>query len=476
MISPKEIRDSTIALADSVGGHYSETPQALEVKGIFTEPVLAQWREVALGLGESEIGTLAATDSFGDTVDLTTVRTDELTAEIRLHLRKTQREGAASVLFLSFTCILENQLRSANTLIAFVAEEFTPFQTACCAFRVWSVGNPALPAESCSSIDPRKFTRDLTGTATVPQSIGLYLLKEQPAQESNVFRVWANAAKCYLALTLVNEVWREDNELKVSLIGPRTKRIPLGEPAEDDMNLFRLLQQASAWVYANSREVEVRHTLFTNELAREWPETSSFYDQAANRVTRALDSAMTAYRAHIRDGSKETLKALSDLRKTLSDEVKVSAQTRELIGTLWKDFAIAATALLSRIALVFADKQIEADSAPMKVILVGAAVFSVASLTITLRANAHFMRIAERSRSAWKQKLFGFLSDEDLRALADKPIEDSIEAYNQAKWVVITIYAAVVVFLLSASAPDFTAAVFARLESVVIYLRHHLGF
>ncbi len=63
----------------------------------------------------------------------------------------------------------------------------------------------------------------------------------------------------------------------------------------------------------------------------------------------------------------------------------MSTQTRELIGTLWKDFAIAVTALLSRIALLFADKKTAADSAPMKTVLVGAAVFIVVNLTITLK-------------------------------------------------------------------------------------------
>jgi hypothetical protein len=447
------------------------------VKGVFTEPVLVRWREVALGLGESEIGTLAATDSFGNPVDLTTAQIGELTDEIRLHLRKTQREGAAYLFFSSsLPVLLDDQLRSADTLVAFIAEEFAPFRTASCGFFVWSVANPALPADLSSNIDPRKFIRDLTGAGTVPRTVGLYLLRERPAKESDVFRVWANAAIRYLALALVNEVWLEDRELMVSLVGPRTKRIPLGAPSVNDMDLFQLLQRAADWVYGNPREIEVRHTLFTNELAREWPETSSLFDQFASRAERALDSAMTAYRAHIRDGSKETLKTLSDLRKTLSDEVsKVSAQTRELIGTLWKDFAIAATALLSRIALLFADKKPAADSAPMKIVFVGTAVFIAANLTITLTTNARFMRIAGLSRSAWKHKLFGFLPDEDLKALAEAPIEESIAAYNQAKIVVIAIYALIVVLLLSLSAPEITSTVWAHLGSLVTYLRQHLG-
>ena len=477
MISPREIRDSAIVLAKSAGGHISETPQALDLKGTFTEESLARWRQVALGLGASEIGTLAALDSFDNPIDLTAVQIDELTDEIRLHLRKTQREGAAYLFFSSsLPVLLEDQLRSEDTLVVFVAEEFAPFKTVSCGFFPWNVANPVLPAKITSSIDPRRYSRDLTGTGAVPRTIGFYLLDQPPAKESDVFRTWANTASPYLALTLVNEVWRNDNKLTVSLNGPRTKKIPLGTAPQDDLKLFSSLQRACEWVYSNPREVEIRHTLLTNELAREWPEASSFFDQFTNRIPQALDSATTAYRAHIRDGSKETLKTLSDLRKTLSDEVsKVSAQTRELIGTLWKDFAIAATALLSRIALVFADKQKAADSVPMKIILVGAAVFCVVNLAVTLRANARFMRIGEKSRSVWKQKLYGFLPDEDLRTLADTPIEESIEAYNQAKRVVVATYSLVTIALLSASAPELTSWLGAQIGSLFTYTWHWLG-
>jgi len=478
MISPKEIRDSAIALASSTGGSYSETPQALQVNGVFTEQSLAQWQRVALGLEESEMGTLSAIDSLGDTVDLTTAHADELIDQVRLQLRKTQRDGAAYFFFSSYLSVLfEDKERSSDTLVTLVAEEFAPFRAVSCAFSIWDKANPALPADVISPIDPRKFTRDLTGQGTVPNAVGFYLLGEEPNEKSDVFQAWAKTTVQYLPLTLVDEVWTEDRQFMVSLVGPRTKRIPLGAPPENETNIFHLLQRAADWVYSNPREVEVRHTLLTNELAREWPETSSFFDQFASRAEQALDSAMTAYHAHIRDGSKETLKALGDLRKTLADEVsKVSVQTRDLIGTLWKDFAIAATALLSRIALLFADKKPAADSAPMKIVFVGTAAFIIANLAINLRANARFMRIADISRSAWKQKLFGFLSDEDLKALAETPIEESVAAYNQAKRVVIVIYSVVVVLLLSMSAPEFTSSVWAHLGGLFTDLRQHFDF
>ncbi len=67
--------------------------------------------------------------------------------------------------------------------------------------------------------------------------------------------------------------------------------------------------------------VQVLGNQSTMPISLLWYSSSNEAVATTIRAGRALDSAMTAYRAHIREGSKETLKALSDLRKTLSDEV-----------------------------------------------------------------------------------------------------------------------------------------------------------
>jgi hypothetical protein len=468
MTLARAIRDAAEALARSEGGHCSETPQALYVNGTLTDGTLNQWRQIAFGLVDHNIGVLIAIDSFGNSVDLRIARIEDLADPIRIIVEKAQTEGAAR-LFLpsSIAVLLEDQDASRNARNIYIADDFAPFSAASCLFSVWDTAISPVESQAVANIDPRRFVRDFTGEASVPKGTGIYILDSAPKQDSSVFRIWSDAARKYLPLCLVNELWEEKGVRMASLIGPRTRRIPLGVPDPTDAELFRSLQDASKWVYLDSRDVEVKHTLFTNELAREWPEGPRFYEQFSLRAPKALDSAKTAYRAHLRNESKETLKSLTDLRKALSEEVsKVSAQTRELVGTLWRDFAIAMAAVLSRIALIFADKQPSADSLPMKTVLVGTAVFLLVDLAITLKTNARFMRIAAESRSVWGRKLYGFLSDDDVKFLAEDPIQESIETYNQAKWAVIGIYVVVIIVLLGISFPTERTALSDRAERI----------
>jgi len=468
MTLARAIRDGAEALSNSGGGHLNETPQSLYASGTFTDETLIAWRNIAVDLEGSDIGALVAIDSFGNAIDLRTARIEDLTDPIRLVFEKALIEHAVR-LFLpsSIGGLLANQEASSKARSVYVAEDFAPFSTASCLFSAWGTAAPSATVADVVNIDPRRFVRDFTGTGSVPKSTGIYILKSDPQQHSNVFRIWSDAATIHLALCLVNEIWEENGARMVSLIGPRTRKIPLGTPNSADVGLFESLKNVSQWVYAKSEEVEIRHTLFTNELAREWPEDSCLYEQFSYRATKALDSAMTAYRAYLRNESKETLKSLSDLRKALSEEVsKVSAQTRELVGILWRDFAIAIAAVLSRVALIFADKKSSADSLPMEAVLVGTAVFLLVDLAITLKTNARFMQISAESRSVWRRKLYGYLTDDEVRVLADEPIQKSTDTYDQAKRVVSGIYVIVVFVLLSISFPTLWTALSNQAEGL----------
>jgi hypothetical protein len=473
-ISPTTIRDSAALLSAAAEGFLDETPLVLTVKGVLTAESLTMWRQVAHELPASGFGSLAAKDTLDADVDLTTVPLAQCTDAITLLLKKTVADGSCRFFFGSCisTALYDERLISTTAEIA-VGEPFPRFSTSSCVFRHWDgLANGAV-AEDLDTIDPRKYVRDLTGERLVPSNVGIFILKGK-AEPSGVFDAWMKVAIKRLPFTLVNEVWKEGATQMVSLTGPRIKKIPLGQFPQDssEPEVFELLQKSAEWVYGNPREIEVRHTLFTNELAREWPENEPFYAQLATRLPRALDAATTAYRAHIREGSKDTLKSLSDLRKTLSEEVsKVSAQTRDLISSLWKDFAIAATALLSKVALIVADKKAAADSSAMKAILMGTAVFIVSNLYINLRANERFLRISRQSRDAWKSKLYGFLASEDLDALANTPLNDSEAAYRKAKRLIIALYLAIVLSLVASSFPRIPEALFASMLSALTRVR-----
>ncbi|CAO4176265.1 hypothetical protein [Methylorubrum aminovorans] len=116
--------------------------------------------------------------------------------------------------------------------------------------------------------------------------------------------------------SLPTELYRDGSASRVALAGRPSRRIDLGEaPAGDPA--FAVLQRAARWTYLEGTDIEVRHTLLTAELAREWKPERPFGDGLAERLEPALDLASLVYKAHLRSGSKDTLKALADLRKTL---------------------------------------------------------------------------------------------------------------------------------------------------------------
>ncbi|WP_334242047.1 hypothetical protein [Terriglobus sp. ADX1] len=424
---------------------------------------------MATDLAQSGYGALSAIDSIGEEIDLTSAQFDQIPDAVRVRLTKAHVPGAFHFFFASaLDILLTDRTAASEARRVLVAEQFDPFATQSCSFAIWDelVDPPSEITEA--PVEPTRLVRDLTGDGVVPINVGIYLLKGQMPQDSTVFRQWARTAVNKLLICLSNEVWLSDNGLMVSLVGPRVQRISVGAKAGYDPQLLQAVTEAASWVYSSTRDLEVRHTLFTNELAREWPEMASLESSFAARAPRALDAAKTAYRAHIREGSKETLKSLSELRKTLNEEVsKVSTQTRDLISTLWKDFAIAATALLSRVALIFADKKPTADSMPMRIILLGTAAFTIVNLYVTLQSNSRFMRIAADNRSVWKQKLFGFLAQDDLQTLADEPVKKSVDAYNAAKRIVIAIYALVILLLIGTALSPFLAGFMGSIKSLV---------
>ena len=227
-----------------------------------------------------------------------------------------------------------------------------------------------------------------------------------------------------LLACLANEIWTDNGKEMVTLQGPRTRRIEAGFSAADSKKLLPHVTECARWVYASGRDIEVKHTLLTYELAREWPDEMPWSQMFGGKAERSLEEVS-----------------------------KASQQTRDLLVTLWRDFAVAVTAVVARIVLILADKP-SADSYVVKGTLVGIAGFLVFSIVFTLRSNSRFMAIADGNRYAWRSKLYGFLPDSDLRVLSDIPLEQSNAVYRKAaRWVVAAYAIVTIAVLLTAFIP-----------------------
>jgi hypothetical protein len=453
MTTPSQILASANLLAETAGGAINESVNSLNVSGQFDASLLEQWRAIASEIQAHGFGSLRALDSIGDEVNLITAALDEVHGSIRLIIDKPN----SNTVFFAYSChglaaLLGSVEHVAQARNVYVAELMDSFSTEICIYAPWSGAHTEEGDRSRTDNipSPRRIIKDVAG-GIVPVSIGGFLLATAPLTTSRPYLTWQHEACKQMLRCLVNEVWRTNGDEVVVLTGPRTRRVSAGLTELSTADLFLVATDCARWVFASGRDIEVRHTLFTYELAREWSDAETLASAFSTKAPRALDAAKTSFHAHIRETSKDTLKALGDLRKTLSEEVtKVVQQTRELLSTMWRDFAFAATAVAARIALSVAEKPAAASPA-VSGLIASTAVFLAFSLCMTLKSNARFMAIATESRKSWRDKLYGFLPPDDLKRLADDPVQQSESEYKTARSWVIGAYLVMIALIISSA-------------------------
>ncbi len=450
MILAIRIRELVDALV-AEGGLSSESLNRLDIHGRLNSEQLAGWAQILTQLPVIGVSSISTIDALGDPVDLVSSAAELAGQELRIQVVKTT---STTTVF----CITTDGLRAlfsdfnASNLVrqVWVASDFQPFRTEGCRVDPWGnhAHETAVEEEMIHAPDPRRLVKDFVG-GRVPKSVFPYLLAIDAPEPvpSLVFETWKGLAVVRLLYSLVNEVLSTDKE-QVVITGTRPRKIDSVLKSPISNNVFGAATEAARWIYASGRDVDIRFTLFTYELSREWPDAMQFTDGFAARGGLALEAAKTAFCAHVQETSKDTLKSLAELRKTLSEEVtKVVSQTRDLLATMWRDFLVATTALLGRVVLLGSDKPLN-NPGPLKALLTGAAFFLVFSLILSLRTNAKFMTIAETSRIEWRKKLYGFLNDEDFKKLSDNPLSQSADAYKRVQLAVIIAYLMVVICLL----------------------------
>lgn len=445
MTTPNRVRVSVERLA-AAGGAFDERIDRLDARGTPDAELRGEIRAAGELWRAEGFGTFTVLDALGDEIGLDALEGAE--EEIRLIVGK--RPTAATFYFLTargVPALLGAFERAKGARQVLVAGDFAPFRMVTCTYAPWAamVEDPPEPAEA-STVVPRRIVRDQL--AQVPLSAGPIILVAPPAVEGEVFSYWWEAACRQLLTMLCDEIWSDDGAIRVSLSGPRRRKLAGGfEQLFASRNLAPA-NEAAAWVYDSGKDVETRHTLFVYELAREWTEETPFAAGFAERAPGALEAAKSAFRMHVRDASKETLRSLQDLRKNLAEDVgRIVALTREFSATMWRDLLVVMAAMLGRLALVAAPKPDEAQLADW--LLYGLLAYLVFSIGITLFANARFMRISRTSRANWQDKLYGFVHPDDLKALAIEPIEAAERTYRWAQRAAIAAYLVVIVALVA---------------------------
>src|SRR5690606_34146072 len=114
---------------------------------------------------------------------------------------------------------------------------------------------------------------------------------------------------------------------------------------------FESLQASAAWVFDNDREAESRHILLANEIARASNNGTEFSRCFGTQISDCLSGAKITYQMMLSDLSRDTLKALGDLRKVITEETaKVTDVTRQLIGGVSAALAVGFGLIATRLS------------------------------------------------------------------------------------------------------------------------------
>jgi len=296
------------------------------------------------------------------------------------------------------------------------AETFTTRRS---RFQLWTAeaAAPYVPLEPLP--DPRSFCTDLTGTSTIPADLRPWLLRARPERAGKAFRAWTALASRRLLATVSNQVSITDGALTYHFSGPPSRAFSI--PDDKATSLFYRLTAGVAWMF-DGQDVEARHLLLANEWARSYRA-----DTLADLGDRALESARGAYDAYVKSSSRETLRALAELRKAVIDESqKVSQRAQDLTASLWRDFAIATVPFILKVLPDTAKLPSTTISAG---IAIAAAVFLLYSYSVQSYINYRFFKHQGDARGIWRQVLNTVLSQTEIYDFSEQPIRRAICDY-----------------------------------------------
>jgi hypothetical protein len=255
-----------------------------------------------------------------------------------------------------------------------------------------------------------------------------------------------------LSRVIPNEVAIDvDGNERILAKGQRNRTISFSKLSQFELlELFEDIHEAAFWIYESYNDADAKHAIYNYHLSGEWPQDKTWPDITA--LKSVLSNTEEAYRLHLYDSSKELLKAQTELRRALHDEISwVNKSTATLVTNLWRDFAIAAG--VAAIKFMNSTSQTLSDIG-IQVLSAATSLFTILSLCTTLYSNRRFHRIFADTRHAWRTKLYGFIQDQDFEKLVVVPISQGLREYCRVAILTSMIYFVISVYLLYAGFPS----------------------
>jgi len=437
---------------------FTESSSELRIDGgtVSSDDFLTEIKRLNADAVKEGVGNFVVYGEVAQEVNIETVQFEDLRGDqVTVVFEKTTKAGVHYFLTLEgFELWLRNEdfdtIGESERKFIQVLGEDNPFSTYSLSVQKFEAGDIVVDA-SYTLEKPWKLVRDLTRELT-PQNISPWLVEVAPVKEGPAFAVWKEVAKEKLVFCLPSEIRQQNDLVQVVFRGGRS--IPIAVDSVIDWSLvsYDIVHQTCSWIYANSRESETRFHLLNNHIATNWVGETGWPSSVNNLLPNSLIGAKEAFAFHLQDQSKEAVKSLGDLRKGLQEEVnKTQLATRDLISSIWRDFAVAGLILALKAPISTAGVM---ESA-MKILYFGVSILLFISLAVGTVSVWRFNYLTDVSRKDWRNKLYNFMSDEDWLKLVERPILSGRIVYWSSWFICFVVYSLFIRYFLSLVIPDF---------------------
>ena len=376
----------------------------------------------------------AEVDASDEGGDLNVDMIDDEAAGIRVRAKKPGVPDDVEALLtrVGFISALERpQLRG----VVWIHGLQEAYETLTVRFSPWGDHTEFQPHPSPPS--PRKVVRVLDDGEGFPDDLGRWLLRDYDAKiVGRAAQPWQRLAIESLGRAIANEI---EPDGRLLFRGPPTARFTPSAAALIEITSLEMLGRAVSWVYDNPREVENRHGLLAAEVARTSLADGDVCD-LADAARSALASAKIAYNFGVTQQSRDTLKALAELRKSIGDETaKLSENTRGLA-------AAVAGSVIANLGIVLARLTLPANTTWVPWAALVIAVVLAIYVGSVIGSGAHFLRLQATLRSEWRQRLYRFLDDDEYQRMVSTPVASAERGF----WIACAVAVVMTVLLLLA--------------------------
>lgn len=320
-------------------------------------------------------------------------------------------EGIETVLTgIGFAALLE---REPAASIVWVEGLNANFDTLTVRYSPWGSTDEFYPVDEPP--DPRRFVR-VIGNIGPGTHLGRWMLRASGQDTtSSAIEPWRRRATTRLLRSLANELEPDGSLL---FRGPPPARFEIGPLEDITPQRFATVQSTVSWTFENAREIEHRHALISTEIARAALRGGNAEDLAGT-LPAALEGAKIAYGFGIAKQSQDTLKALGDLRKAVSDDAAKLSETTRTLG------AAIVGAVFGNIGLIVARLTLPTNAAFIGKAAVLLSLVLAVYVAAIIGSGWHYIAVQRRLRNEWRDRLYRFLPKDEYKKLVEDPIRSS---------------------------------------------------